>query len=224
MAMGEKCSKEFKIAFQSLRLIDKNIDITVYTDADLDINKNDSKLHIVRKELFTDIKSFRIEMLCNSPYDKNLYVDTDVFFLKKFDEIFDILQRVDIAASQTYSNKDKEQNIPEAFPIFNSGVIVFNKNEITRKFFIDWLQRFSSRKETQKYDEPAFREAVFFQKDIQFSILPIMCNFRAEQAQRVSDQVRILHGRGGQLICASEKINTVDGNRLYLPTGEVTKL
>ncbi len=225
VAIGEKCQKEFELAYRSLRNIDKHIHVTVYADGDrgIDGSLSDQNLDIV-KIYTTDAKSFRIETLIAPPYKENLYVDTDVYFLEPFEQIFEVLKRVDIAVSQTFQNKDKNSEISDAFPIFNSGIIVFNKNERTLEFFSDWLSRYNNKKHIQKFDEPSFRESMFYHASLAFSILPVNYNFRVEQAQRVNGRVKILHGKNLQHSPSIEKINRTDVNRLYLPTGEVIEL
>jgi hypothetical protein len=96
-------------------------------------------------------------------------------------DIFLILDRYDIAAAHAmHRNLFSEPEIwniqlPNAFPQFNSGVLLFRKTAHVTELLENWSAAFSDSK--LRHDQPTFRELLWL-SDLQIAILPPEYNVR----------------------------------------------
>lgn len=111
-------------------------------------------------------------------FDYFLFLDTDAVIQKaEALEIFDLLKHFDIAAAHAPCRiaGEKINSIPDCFPEFNTGVIVFKKNILpTLK---QWLELYLSEFIKHPHDQGAFRNAVYF-SNLRIATLPPEYNHR----------------------------------------------
>lgn len=123
----------------------------------------------------------KVDHMINTPYNKTLYLDTDTRVLCKLDDLFDLLERFDIALSHAHNREIPEKqkkvkiSVPNSFPQFNSGVFLYNKNPRTSKVFKQWQKWFYETK--LQTDQNTLRE-VLWASDLRIATLPPEYNVR----------------------------------------------
>src|SRR5713226_5693158 len=69
----------------------------------------------------------KTRLMLESPYERTLFIDADIYVAEPFSELFTLLDRFDCAAThEEYLNTDWSNNyprpdIPASFPEFNTG-------------------------------------------------------------------------------------------------------
>ena len=122
----------------------------------------------------------KMRALQNSRFDKTIYLDADVIVFSDISDIFDVLERFDIAAAMDqFQNHPLARRIyslpmPAAFPQLNSGVIGIKKTRLSQQFLHDWDD--AVRNSPIKRDQPAMRELLFLSA-LQLATLPPEYNY-----------------------------------------------
>ena len=86
----------------------------------------------------------KVDYIAQTPFEHTLYLDSDVQVTGPLDDVFQLLDRFELAAAQvryrTHPNRNKmwREAIPAAFPQANCGVLLFAKTPKVLKLFSDW--------------------------------------------------------------------------------------
>ena len=136
-----------------------------------------------------------------SPFPRTLFVDTDTYCVTACHDVFDLLDRFDLAAAHAplRAHYYFPPSCPPAFPELNTGVIAYRNTEEFGRLVDNWLSIFRSQAfETD--DQPAFREAVYA-SPIRLGVLPPEYNLRTCFAYFLGGNadVKIVHDRGQSL-------------------------
>jgi hypothetical protein len=163
--------------------------------------------------------SDKIAPLLATPFGKTVFLDTDTWLCKPVPEMFEILDRHDVAMAHAPMRFTASSAVPAAFPECNSGVIAYNLNERTRSLFSLWEKLYQERLSATDVidDQPSLRDALW-QSDVSFATLPPEYNFRFIMpvfAGRGS--VKILHGRHPDYEALSASLNKSGSPRVFLP-------
>ena len=131
-------SKEVIHSAKSVKKMYPNLPITLFTDTNTCSNYFDN-IKII------SVGGFRIKqtVLYDSPYDNTLYLDSDTEIVGSIIELFDLMKRFDVAATHDLMRKHKVKSdvypdyaaIPDGFPEFAGGVILFKKSPKVENFF-----------------------------------------------------------------------------------------
>lgn len=157
----------------------------------------------------------KIYNMYESPYKKTLYLDGDAIVIDDITPVFDLLDRVDIAAAHNeYKIPVTLPDVPSVFPEFNTGVVAFNQNTTVEEFFLLWkeltkVQLREGRPNSEYfyplkaddleeatrwgrlYGQPTFREAIY-ESDVVHATLPSEYNF-GRGKRYAHHRVKILH-------------------------------
>lgn len=120
----------------------------------------------------------KIDAMILSRFDKTLYLDADLFVIADIRDVFEVLDRFDMAMAHDDSRNTEHCHIfwskplPNAFPQFNSGVIAFRRNSKV----VELLERWSIvvRENHLKIDQPVLRELVW---DSELRIATLPCEY-----------------------------------------------
>ena len=89
----------------------------------------------------------KVKYLYESPYEYTLFIDTDTQIIKPIYEIFDLLKSHDLAIANVpqivrryYPAKLISYVEVNPYNLYNTGVILFKKNQSNEKFFSKWLE------------------------------------------------------------------------------------
>jgi len=144
------------------------------------------------------VRYFNMAFDLLNEYDTCLYLDSDVNFLAPFPELFRMAERFDIVApvgSRRVTGGTFEK-LPDCFPEYEIGVVLFRRNAIVKKLFEEW--RHLHLEHTEIYGENdmrSFREAVWNTPEVKIERIPTEYSLRWPFGVYMSLEVKILHGR-----------------------------
>lgn len=131
-----------------------------------------------------------------TPFEKTIYLDADAYVVDDISEIFELLDNFHLCAAidpneldlrlSDHENRVQEE-IPEAFPENNTGVIGFRKSKCS-EFFDKW----NESQKTVKFDQASFRYALY-NSDIRFTSLNSNYNCLIGFPMQVTGEVKIIH-------------------------------
>jgi len=119
-------------------------------------------------------RHFKTKIIDYVSFDIGVFIDCDTEIYGSFEPIFESLKNFDIALKLNRSPSRKEYMIDDKinsfyFPYFNSGVIFFRKNDVTRTFFNKWNENFLADKKGT--DQPSLAKSIYETEGIR--ILPL---------------------------------------------------
>lgn len=189
-AKGEAYRREaVKSAKQTNRIM-PNIPIAIYVDEPT--GSECFSIEIIDNTSFA--KRDKATALINTPFDKTVYLDSDIHIQHDISETLELLEQFDMAIAQDPSSHHLRQTdangIPDSFPEFNTGVIVFEKDNLVREMLESWE---SKCEEWHTADQHSFRKALF-EGDLRFTLLPRRYNYMYRAPAQVRGKVKIFHG------------------------------
>lgn len=123
----------------------------------------------------------KVDCLAYTPYERTLYLDADTVIVSDITEMFDLLDRFDIALAHAH-NRNRERStepwrkpLPKAFPQFNSGVMLYRWNKKTEQLCKDWSKYYPEA--GFKMDQVTLRE-LLWNSDLHLYALPPEYNYR----------------------------------------------
>lgn len=163
----------------------------------------------------------KIAPLCDTPFERTVFLDTDTIACAPFEDLFEILDRFDLAAAHAPFRHDRAFVTPNCFAEVNTGVMAYRRNDSNVALFRDWLRLYEKEvAETGRMDsdQPAFREALY-RSASSFYVLPSEYNLRTVMPAAVGRcKVRIIHGRGPDMAAVERWVNSSKSIRLFLPS------
>jgi hypothetical protein len=204
LASGAACRAEAALSARSVKAAWPATPVAIITDAPPDGDCFDH-VQIVAAE---DDNLFKVRHLARSPFERTLMLDSDTYCVEPLPEVFDLLDRFDLAAAHeagrfaTRWEEGREVSIrapdvPDCVPEFNTGVIAFRREPRVLQLFERWLKlaeeaRGACVPHTQ--DQPTFRRAVY-QSDLRVAVLPPEYNFRLIIPGFARGAIKLIHGR-----------------------------
>ncbi|WP_119167304.1 putative nucleotide-diphospho-sugar transferase [Algihabitans albus] len=146
------------------------IEIDLYTDKACEFPQFD-QVHLLADPWHRS----KIDGMIATRFDQTVYIDADTLVLADISDIFDVLGRFDMAMAHDQGrNGDWAQTlwreeIPHAFPQFNSGVVAFNKSDAVISFLTEW--KTAVRETKSRQDQNILREMAWH-SDLRFGVLP----------------------------------------------------
>ncbi len=138
IATGKKYVDEALVSAATLKKHVPDLPVTLFSDLDVKSSYFDRIIKIKNPVFgFED----KIRQMPKTPYDLTLFLDTDTYICDDISELFDLLDRFDIAAR--HANRRKQyfiENVPGSFTELNSGVVVFKKSNELKLLFSNWLK------------------------------------------------------------------------------------
>lgn len=157
-------------AARSLKKHNPDLAVDLYTDRE-EVPAVFDQVHRVENSWLRS----RIDVLRSARFDRILMLDSDIEILGPITDIFDVLDRFDIALAHdqerngTLSFTFWKKELPPAFAQFNGGVIALRKSEKVDRFLLDWSA--AVRDHGIGRDQPALRE-VLWDSDLRIATLP----------------------------------------------------
>lgn len=121
----------------------------------------------------------KIEALQRSQFEKTIYLDADTMVIFPIWDLFELLEKNDVIATQARANNngmshhDLTKDIPASFPMVNSGVLGLRKSEEASKLLQLWQARWD--RSAQQFDQPFLRYALY-KTDARLGIFPMEYN------------------------------------------------
>lgn len=175
-AFGPKYVELAFKAAESIAQVCPGVEIDLFTEAPV-AQGPFSKIHII-DQLWVRSK---LDAMIESRFEKTIYLDVDIRAVADFRDVFDVLDKFDLAAAHDQnrnarsSRTEYKEQFGNAFPQINTGVVGLRRSEKVTSFLRDW------KRAVQEHgigkDQPSFREIAWQNKDVQIAILPPEYNF-----------------------------------------------
>jgi hypothetical protein len=157
--------------------------------------------------------------MADSPYDRTLFLDTDITLCDSIAEIFALCDRFDLAVPHAPYRLAQmglaaglpeflREGVPECFPGMNTGMLVYNRCDRVTAFFTAWCQHHIRHCAITPHapSQPAFRTAIY-QSDLRFAIIPEEYHCRFIYPFKVCGRVKVFHGRHPDMDLVARRIN-----------------
>ncbi len=222
VATGRKFVDEALISVRSVKKQMPELPVTLFTDLSELIASPpegiDSVFHLTE---VTNSCLDKMSPLVDSPYEKTLFLDTDTYLCDRVDELFDVLDRYDIAAAHPpFRVQYQLPGIPDCFPEPNTGVIVFKKSPGALDVLKRWPEEYKRQMASENkphHDQHSFRAALY-QSTARFLVLPHEYNFRSigPNFAGKGSKVKIIHGRHASFERVAARLNSNLDYRVFL--------
>jgi len=222
VATGKKFVDEALISVRSVKKWMPELPVTLFTDLqELVSAPPDGVDTVILLENVTKSCLDKMYPLVETPYEKTIFLDTDTYLCERVDELFEVLDRFDIAAAHPPFRVQYDIiGIPECFPEPNTGVIVFRKNEAAFDVLKRWPEEYKAQQASEKkphHDQHSFRAALYH-STARFLVLPHEYNFRSigPNFAGKGSKVKIIHGRHASFEKVALRLNNNTDYRVFL--------
>jgi len=217
-ATGERFREEVEVSVCSLKRAMPDLSVTVFCDWDSDVLDGLEGVEVVVFENPEFGYIDKVVGIRQSPYRKTLFIDTDTYISAPLDELFELLDRVDVAAAHELARQHSEfPEIPDCFSEFNSGFVAMNMNDRVLAMLKFWEDRYRVLIDDVGGDQDVFRLACY-QSDVSLYVLTPEYNCQVRQVGCVNGQVKVLHGRNIDLERIERVLNADLGKRTFRPS------
>jgi hypothetical protein len=125
----------------------------------------------------------KVDYMPLTPFDQTLYLDTDTSFNDDISDMFRILDRFDIAMTHAHARNFPGRlitwriDLPQAFPQYNCGVLLYRKTPVVTKFLEEWRDQYHQNYPHFQQDQITLRELLWL-SDLRIATLPPEYNVR----------------------------------------------
>ena len=123
----------------------------------------------------------KVDYISRTPFERTLYLDTDTALNADISNMFRVLERFDIAMAHAQHRNTAgslgpwRMELPQAFPQYNSGVILYRKTRTVIELLEDWSSNFEES--GLRHDQPILRELLWL-SELRIATLPPEYNVR----------------------------------------------
>ena len=223
-AIGKDFIWEACVSAKSVREKMPGIRIVIFSDRNIISEYFDEVYRIdVDGSISPEIKSIKVqkmESLCRLPFGDYLFLDCDTYLVEPVWDLFVYLENFNLGfCFDNWRSDIKTQGVQS----YNSGVIVFRKDELVASFLSDWRESYLS--EVAVPDQYTFNKLIV-ESNLRYVTLPPEYNFRAEELHLAGSTVKIVHKHHRSSLdrnCASlgHFLNSIQSIRLYIPDGRM---
>lgn len=217
--------QEAIISASSVKQFNSGLKTAIATDASQPGKVFDEVVSVSPSYCFKD----KSEHLLKTPFKKTLYLDTDTYVSGSIGDVFEILDRVEIASAHS-PHRDCNamcNQLPQSFPEFNTGVIAYRQSDSVSHLVSTWQEYITKTDEIQRGmtpDQPGFRKAVF-DLNISYHTLPPEYNCRSIYPGVLSGPVKIIHGRHDEKMeNIATRLNRDETRRIHTQLGNKIRI
>jgi hypothetical protein len=220
------------VSAERLKTVMPDLPITVFSQFPVDSSCFDK---VIRVEGSSDGFYDRTKLIRESPFERTIFVDADVYVAEAFPELFSLLDGFDCAAThEEYLDTDwyhsyPRPDIPTSFPEFNTGILLYRSSAPVDRMLVKWAELYQQFiEENPKVainDRPFFRAAAY-ETDVRIATLTREYNCKFRGRGYLNGPVKILHGHVDlkfdlkQMGKAIDVMNASNRPRVYV-AGEV---
>jgi hypothetical protein len=160
----------------------------------------------------------KISGMAATPFDRTVFLDTDLRVMAPCPELFGILDVYEVAAAWApgYPGITGEP-VCDAFFELNTGVLPYRRSATTAEMFRRWAEAYQTMPHYRGLeDQPALRR-VLWQLGIPVYVLPSEYNYRAGYPAFFRSRAKVVHGRVRSYRAAANRINEHHGPRCVSP-------
>lgn len=157
---GENYTELAARAAQSVKECCPGLEVDLFTDQQIDMPVFD-RIH----QLEDPWHRSKMDAMIASRFDKTLYLDADLFVIADIRDVFEVLDRFDMAMTQDPIRNGVRchtfwrKTLPNAFPQFNGGVVAYRRTPEVNDLLRSWSS--AVRENDFKRDQPVLRELVW---------------------------------------------------------------
>ena len=219
VATGDRYFAEVRQSALSVKRHMPGIPILLYTDKPEAFGAPFDEIRKIEapRYFFVD----KVQPLKDAPFEKTLFLDTDTFVCGDVSDLFDLLDRFDLALAHAPMRHDRPYPTPNCFAEMNSGVLAYRKNERVLDMFERWItiydEEMRSSTQPERGDQVHLRRAVY-ESEVRPYILPPEYNYRSVvMGWAARQKVRIIHGRSEDMEKLARQINGTTSIRVTFP-------
>ncbi len=222
IATGRTFIDEALISLKSVKKQMPDVPVSLFSDVEELVSSPPAGVDsVILLENVTRSCRDKIRPLAISPYDRTIFLDTDTFLCRPVYDLFEMLDRFDIALAQA---PDRYQynlpDLPDCFTELNSGVIAFRKTPTVVDLLKRWEETYNrmlGQDDDSYRDQHSLREALYRSK-VHFFVLPPEYNFRTICPNFAGKHcsVKIIHGRHANMEKVASRLNSSAGTRVFL--------
>jgi hypothetical protein len=209
-------------SYRSLRKFMPSLPVCIFTDDTEYAGKFFETVIKIEKPFRNFLE--KIPPLEASPYERTLFVDTDTIFAGDMSDVFDLLDRFDIAAAPD-PFWVVAPTCPPCFQHLNTGLIVYRKNDQVNAFFRQWFLEFETELKRAPDNPENWHDQVHFQRLLYHSplrlyVLPVEYNIRVQfpQILRVWAPAKLMHSHEmSPLPALGKRLNNALDYRIVFP-------
>jgi hypothetical protein len=163
---------------RSLRAVEPGLAVDLFTD---DVAAAAPGLFDRVHEIAQPHARSKLDCMAETRFERTLFLDADTLVLNPLGDLFDILERFELALAHDVRRASAliregvAEATPYAFPQFNSGVVLYRRSAAMRAFLADWARRFAEAGATR--DQPVLKD-LLWRSEIRFYVLPPEFNLR----------------------------------------------
>ncbi len=229
VAAGERFVAEAMGSAYSLRSVDAGAHITLVTDRPVESDVFDQVIvQPTKTQTYKHGLLYKVQHVYkSSPYDETLFIDSDTYICENINRIFELLEFFDVAIAPDPTDVNRPKS-PEslqrlkALDVYNTGVILFKKNERNDQLFGNWLRIYQTKLDGgtlgRENDQTSFIEA-WLTSNSKVYVLSQAWNARTPFFFTLNQAVKIIHGRHKNYEVIKAKLNQPhpSRHRCWLP-------
>jgi hypothetical protein len=210
-ATGEQYIRRATLSASSLKKNTPGLECCIFTDGAADGEIWDRVIPIEKSR--TDYHQYMLDKLIvlnSSPYKDTLYLDSDTYILDDLNELFNILERFDMAVCHGHDRQKRyliqhgripvrgelkeaaSSDIPYAFAPLQGGLMLYRSSEKTEAFLRDLFDLYKTK---DFYDDQVSIRELLWSSDLRFYILPPEYNFNSVQILKYWKKFHFRHAR-----------------------------
>jgi len=210
-ALGERYLAEAALSAASVRQHMPGLRTAIFCDGQVPAALFDMRDRLVPG---LPMKRQKMQALLRSPFERTLYLDTDTLIADPVWELFDLLDRFELAmALSPYwavqlaqpRGSTVQHGVPVCFPKVNTGVIAVRSGPAVRRLIETW-DRLYAAWGGRGQDQDSLRVALY-ESNLRWAPLPPAYNYRLPFPSAIRGGVKIFHGRHPNLAKLSAWIN-----------------
>jgi len=186
IASGARYARFALAAATSIRRSNPRLSIALFTDQhELSVRGEVDIIGLFRDGHYRS----KVDYIGASPFERSLYLDTDIRVVAPLHDMFRLLERFDLAIAHAHARNKLEtlekwrSDIPRAFPQLNAGVILYRRGEALDRLWRDWAMSFHDAGFAK--DQVTLRELLWLADDLRWTVLPPEYNIRYDKYLRV---------------------------------------
>lgn len=199
IAFGESFTREALMSIKSLKRFNSE-PVALFTDSD-QTEEIKSLVDIYAKINPSHIRA-KVDFIDKSPFQKTVYLDSDTLIVRNISDMFDVLDRFDVALTNDYARKrlkytrliPEYAEIPYSFSEVNGGILAFNNSLETKTFFAMWREYFYKYyKQTNGWDQVSLRISLW-RSNTKIHHFPFEYNIRSKGNRKKQDDFKHEYG------------------------------
>lgn len=208
IASGEEFVREANLSAKSVKKHMTDLPITIISDVDVDEVFADEHVDVAfddTDQITDPVFEFGdpVMNMHRLPYDKTIYIDSDIYFDEPIDDVFELLDAFDIAAAHDpywaapeHLDDKLLYGVPQSFPQYNGGVLAMNNSPVVQDFISDWKERYENEvaQDPPHQNQPTLRKALY-ESELRIATLPAKYNCRIHVPGYAVGDISVFHGR-----------------------------